>query len=119
MSKISLEAKIEFILEMIENIEKIVQRHNGIINALEDFEGQMAILMGIAQIGENMNKLDKKFLKEYNLLEDKEGAYYTRNYIVHNYDGVDLYLIEDLVINYLPILKEKLLNSKHIGLGSK
>ena len=115
MSNISLNAKIDFILEMIENIEKIVQRHNGVVNALEDFEGKMAILMAVAQIGENMHKLDDDFLKEYDLLDDKDGAYYTRNYIVHNYDGVDLYLIEDLVKDYFPEIKAKLLNYKFKG----
>ncbi len=112
MSKKSLKAKIDFIIEMIEKIEKIVQRHNSIVNALEDFEGQMVILMGVAQIGETLHKLDETFLEKYNLLEDKNGAYYTRNYIVHNYDGVDLYLIEDLVVQYLPTLKSKLLEAK-------
>ena len=119
MSKKSDEAKIEFIIEMLENIDKIVSRHNGVVNALEDFEGQMAILMAVAQVGETLNKLDNEFLKKCDLLEDKEGAYYTRNYIVHNYDGVDLYLIEDLIKNYFPILKEKLLNNKPKGLKWK
>ena len=50
MSNKSLIAKIEFILSMIDNTEKIIKRHNGIVNTLNDFEGQMAILMAIAQI---------------------------------------------------------------------
>ncbi len=44
--------KIDFILEMIENIEFIIKRHNGIYNALNDIEGQMAVFMGIFHIGE-------------------------------------------------------------------
>ena len=50
MSEKSLFAKIDFILEMIENIELIISRHKGIVETLEDFEGQMAVLMGISQI---------------------------------------------------------------------
>ena len=58
MSEKSLFAKIDFILEMIENIELIISRHKGIVETLEDFEGQMAVLMGISQIGETLKKID-------------------------------------------------------------
>jgi len=39
MSKKAQQAKIEFIIEMIENIELIISRHKGIVSSLEDFEG--------------------------------------------------------------------------------
>lgn len=108
MSKRSNKAKIAFILEMIDNIEYIVTRHQGIIAALEDIEGQMAILMGVSQIGESLQNLDDILIEKAQLSEEKKGAYYTRNYIVHEYDGVDLYLIEDIVNKHLPIIKNKL-----------
>jgi len=106
--------KIDFILEMIENIEKIVKRHEGVVNALEDFEGQMAIFMGLAQIGEILNKFDNEIIKSLELEEEKEGAYYTRNYIVHDYEGVDLIVVENIIRYHLPILKEKLLRAKNV-----
>jgi uncharacterized protein with HEPN domain len=109
MSEISINAKVKFIIEMIENIEKIVQRHNGVTQSLKDFEGQMAILMGIAQIGETLKKIDSDIIEKYNLKDDKDGAYYTRNYIVHDYEGIDLAFIENIVRNYLPNLKIKIL----------
>jgi hypothetical protein len=56
MSKQSLQAKIEFIVEMVDNIDAIAKRHGGIVKALEDFEGQMALLMGLSQIGETLKK---------------------------------------------------------------
>ena len=34
MSSQSIKAKIEFIIEMIENIEEIIKRHNGIVKNL-------------------------------------------------------------------------------------
>lgn len=108
MSENSVNAKIEFILEMIENIEKIIERHNGIVDTLNDFEGQMAILMGISQIGETLRKIPDDVIAKFDLKEDKEGAYYTRNYIVHDYEGVDLGFIESILRDYLPSLKEKL-----------
>jgi len=101
--------KAEFIIEMIERIDFIVNRHKGVVNALNDIEGQMAILMAIAQIGETLQKIDDKILEKYNLLEDKKGAYYTRNYIVHDYEGVNLGYIEKIIRDFLPELKEKML----------
>ena len=105
--------KIDFILEMIENIEKIIKRHGGVVKALEDFEGQMAIFMGISQIGEVLNKFPEDFIQKYNLTEEKIGAYYTRNYIVHDYEGVDLIIVEKILRNNIPLLKEKLLKAKN------
>ena len=109
MSKKSMQAKVEFILEMIDNIDEIVKRHHGIVKTLQDFEGQMAVLMGLSQIGETLKKLDDGLVQKYDLQEDKDGAYYTRNYIVHDYEGVDLGFIENILRVYLPALKEKLL----------
>jgi len=108
MSEKSIKAKIKFILEMIENIEKIIERHDGIVKTLEDYEGQMAILMGIAQIGETLKKLDDETVKKYDLQNDKDGAYYTRNYIIHNYEGVDFGFIENILREHLPKLKNKI-----------
>ena len=49
MSAKSQEAKAAFILEQIDRIEKIISRHGDIVKAMEDFEGEMALLMGISQ----------------------------------------------------------------------
>lgn len=105
--------KIDFILEMIDNIEKIVKRHKGVVFALEDFEGQMAILMGFAQIGETLNKIEDEYIKKLDLEEEKLGAYYTRNYIVHDYEGVDLMIVENIIRKHLPVMKNKLLKAKN------
>ena len=107
MSKQSIKAKIEFILEMVDNIKKIIQRHNGIINSLNDFEPQMAILMALAQIGETLNKIDDEVLEKFDLLNDKKGAYSVRNFIVHDYEGVNLAYVENILREYLPILEIK------------
>jgi uncharacterized protein with HEPN domain len=100
--------KAEFILEMIERIEKIVKRHGGIVNTLNDFEGEIAVLMAVAQIGETLKKIDDNILSRFDLIEDKEGAYYTRNYIVHDYEGVNLAFIERIIREYIPKLKNKM-----------
>ena len=64
--------------------------------------------MGISQIGETLKKIDDNLIEKYDLKEDKEGAYYTRNYIVHDYEGVDLGFIENILRVYLTKLKEKI-----------
>ena len=109
MSKVSISAKIEFILQMISNIETIIQRHGNITNALEDIvEAKPAILMALMQIGESLKKIDDDILKKYELLNEKKGAYSVRNFIAHDYDGVDLGLIDAIIRENLPSLKEKM-----------
>ncbi len=109
MYKRSTKAKIEFILKMISNIETIIQRHCNITNALNDsIEARPAILMSLMQIGESLKKIDDDILKKYDLLNEKKGAYSVRNFIAHDYDGVDLGLIEVILRENLPQLKEKL-----------
>jgi len=66
--------------------------------------------MAVAQIGETLKKIDDEILKKFDLLQDKEGAYYTRNYIVHDYEGVNLAYIERIIRDYLPKMKIKIIN---------
>ena len=100
--------KIEFIIERIEFIEKIVKKYKYVTIALNDeIEARPAILMHLFQIGEEINKIDKEVLKELDLLEDAKGAYNVRNFIVHSYEGINLALIEKIIKEKLPILKEK------------
>jgi len=108
MSKRSQQSKIAFIIEMIDNIAFIVDRHNGVINALEDIEGKMAILMGLTQMGETLNKLDSKMIESLEMGQNQKGAYDIRNFIVHDYEGVDLYIVEEVIRKYLPLIKKKL-----------
>ncbi len=75
---------------------------------MEDTEGQLALLMAVSQIGETLNKIEFDTIEHLGLEEARKGAYETRNFIVHDYDGVDLYLIEKVIVGYLPELKSKL-----------
>jgi len=100
--------KIEFILERIEFIENIIKRHKFVTKALlDEVEARPAILMHLSQIGEEINKIDKEILEKLELLEDAKGAYNVRNFIVHSYEGVNLALIERIIKEKFPILKEK------------
>jgi len=102
-------AKIDFIFECLDNIKIIVKRHSGIYNALNDkVEARPAILMNLMQVGEVLNKLDTKLTLKYGLSEDVKGAYNVRNFIAHDYEGVDLALVELVIRDYLPELEKKL-----------
>ncbi|MCV6606593.1 MAG: DUF86 domain-containing protein [Campylobacterales bacterium] len=108
MSKVSSHAKVLFVLKMIHNIEEIVKRHDGIVKVLEDeIEAQPALLMCLMQIGENIKKIDLEYLEKFDLLIDSKGSYDVRNFIAHDYEGVNLVYIEGIVRDRLPVLKEK------------
>ena len=109
MSNESQLAKIEFIIEMMENIDTIISRHGSISKALEDeIEARAAILMFLMQIGETLKKFDEKVINQYNLAKEIKGAYNVRNFIAHDYEGVNLVVIEDILRSKLPQLREKM-----------
>jgi len=98
-------ARLEFALQMINNIESIVKRHGSINLALEDIEGQSAILLCLLQIGEKLSKLKTPVLREEMPIKAAQSV---RNIIVHNYININLSLVEEIVSLNLPELKEKL-----------
>jgi uncharacterized protein with HEPN domain len=89
--------KLISIKKKLDDINSIIQRHNGIVKALEDLEGQPAILMLLVAIAEQVAKLQKmesKTLDHFNP-SDIKGIFAVRNFIAHDYDGVSLGIIED------------------------
>lgn len=93
----------EFVLQMIEEAEKVIQRHGSAYLALNDFEGKNAILFNLLQIGEKLNKIESE---EYKCLLPIKEAYSIRNRITHDYDGIDLIIIEEILTLEFPILKK-------------
>jgi uncharacterized protein with HEPN domain len=101
--------KIEFVLQRIDFIFQTAQKAGYVTKALEDeITFRPAILMHLSQIGEEISKIDLKILSELDLLSDAKGAYDVRNFIVHNYEGVNLALTERIIKEKLPVLKSKL-----------
>lgn len=92
----TIHARLESILAKIEDIEFIIDHHGGIVPALQDREGQPALLMLIEAIAEQVVKLEQ--LQSADRIgfkpETLRGIKATRNVIAHDYDGIDLYLIE-------------------------
>lgn len=83
-----------------------VDRFNNIYSLLNDKMGFDATLMSLLQIGETLNKLEN----DYELLDknDIKGAYDVRNFIAHDYEGVNKALVESITRMYIPKLKETL-----------
>ncbi|GGD40094.1 hypothetical protein GCM10012288_12660 [Malaciobacter pacificus] len=98
--------RIKFILEKIDDIELFINKFNSIVSLLEDKMGFDATLMCLLQIGETLNKLES----EYKNIDknDIKGAYDVRNFIAHDYEGVNKSLIEGILRHHLPKLKETL-----------
>ncbi len=104
-------SRIYSIVEKIEFIERNIAAKKGIYNALEDeVTTRPAILMLLAGIAEQFNKLNEEnisTLLSYFEDEDLKGMRDVRNFIAHEYDGVELAIIEWLLRNALPKLKNQ------------
>jgi len=95
-------SKLEFILQMIEDIEYIVAQHSGVVEALSHRISKPAILMSLLQIGEILGKMH---FENETLCEYARGAYNVRNFIAHDYEGVNMAIIENIVRTMLKPLK--------------
>jgi uncharacterized protein with HEPN domain len=98
-------ARLEFCLKMILVCKEIIERHGSIDLAIEDIEGQNAVMMCILQIGEKLSKLQSLELRS--ILPVKE-SYAVRNIIAHNYDNIDLTILSEILETDLPDLKVKI-----------
>lgn len=77
-----------------------------ITKILNDRIDKHALLMCLMQIGETLNKIDtdtNSILKEY-----QKGAYNVRNFIAHDYEGVNMAIIENIVRDLLSPLKDEI-----------
>ena len=94
--------KLDFIVEKIEDIESFQLRYKSIEDLLNDVMGYDATLMSLLQIGETLNKLrDENFAVKLPI----KGTYDVRNFIAHDYEGVNKAIIENIIREELPKLK--------------
>lgn len=72
--------------------------------------GYDATLMSLLQIGETLNKLrEEPFAEKLPI----KGTYDVRNFIAHDYEGVNKMIIEDIIRTQLPKLKQIILDIKN------
>jgi len=108
-----------YLLNILEYIGKVWKYTEETNNAEELFEinEQMnlnASLTLLSNIGENVLKLSQNLKKEYSNIEWKQIREF-RNRIVHDYVGIDLAIIYEIITNDLKTLKidiEKIINDK-------
>jgi len=101
-----------YLINILEFIGKIWKYTEGINDAEELFEKneQMnfnASLTLLANIGENISKISDK-LKYENKNIDWQEIKVFRNRIVHDYVGIDLAIVYDIIINDLGLLKQEI-----------
>jgi len=88
---------------MIEDIEYTIEENHTLKKSLTNRIGKHALLMCLMQIGESLNKIEDETLKDKLPIK---GAYDVRNFIAHDYEGVDIGLIENILRYLIPELKE-------------
>jgi uncharacterized protein with HEPN domain len=104
--------RLKTILKKIDFIENII-KEKGISSALDDEQNTRAsLMMHLTSIAEQFDKLSKD--GEFQLLaqfdkEDIRGSYDVRNYIAHDYEGINLSVIEAVIRQKIPKLKENIL----------
>lgn len=98
--------KLEYVYDLIEDIELIISRHGSAKSALADVEGRHALLMCVMQIGENLSDLNSEELKSKLPIK---AAYGMRNFIAHNYNGINLTIAKSTLEQDIPSLKHDIL----------
>lgn len=95
--------------KMIGYAQKIVAYCDGL--GYDTFSGNSmlieACVFNLSQIGELASKLDASFIQAHSNIPWKQ-LYGLRNRIVHDYEGVNLILVWEIVQNDLPDLVEML-----------
>lgn len=102
--------RVKVIEKKISFIQAIVQEKGSTIKALEDEQNTRAsILMHLTSIAEQFDKLlhngELELLSNFEK-EDIKGSYELRNFIAHDYEGIDLYIVEDVINTRLEIIKK-------------
>lgn len=101
--------RLQTIIEKIDLILEIVNESGGIVAALSDTKlKRPAILMHLVAMAEQFEKLknDAAFtiLSHFDR-EDLKGSYDIRNFIAHDYEGINLPIIEMVIREKLPHIR--------------
>lgn len=102
-----------FIEHILDNINKIESFSKNMTKdeLFKDVEKQYAIIRAIEIIGEAAKNISKDLTMKYSNIEWKE-IIGTRDKIIHNYFGVDLDIVWNIIKINIPDLKQKILKIK-------
>ncbi len=100
--------RVEVIRKKINFIRTIILENGSTIKALEDEQNSRAsIMMHLTSIAEQFDKLlhngELELLSHFDK-QDIKGSYELRDFIAHDYEGVDLYIVEDVINKRLDII---------------
>ena len=105
--------RVSLIKKKIGFIEAIVLEKGSVRIALEDEQNARAsILMHLTSISEQFDKLlhnGELDVLAYFEKQDIKGSYELRNFIAHDYEGIDLHIVEDVIVQRLPVIKNAVL----------
>lgn len=105
-------ARLQEISTRIAYILNICEKNGSISNALQDIENaQPAIVMHLIVCNQYLQKLQDDFSEEVMQIfskEDIRGLKTIRNIASHDYQGLNLAIIERVIREHLPIIKEKI-----------
>jgi uncharacterized protein with HEPN domain len=101
------------IIEAIEKIFSYIKENNSFEQFSNDMKTVDAVLMNLIIIGESVSKLSDEFKDIYNEIDWKNIKGF-RNIAVHDYFGVDLEEVWQIIENHIPKLFEY---SKSISSG--
>ena len=105
--------KLKFIEEKIDDLLLFREKFPSIVDLLNDKMGFDASLMCLLQIDETLHKLkDSVYASQLPI----KGSYDVRNFIAHDYEGVNKAIVEDIIRFHIPELK-KILNTIFEELG--
>ena len=93
------------IVVLIDKIDRTKARYNGYSDFIENDDFFDAIVLRIAMIGEEVNRLSESFV-ENNPQVPWKGIVGTRNIIVHGYFDINADMLWDIITDDLPKLKE-------------
>jgi len=101
-------SRIANIQKKIGFINDVVDEYGSVHLALEDeAKGRAAILMHLTSIAEQFDKLlhsgELEVLSHFDK-QDIKGSYDLRNFIAHDYEGIDLFIVEDVIKERLPVI---------------
>jgi len=104
--------RVKIIKTKIEYINNIIKEKGSTELALEDKQNsQAAILMHLVSIAEQFDKLlhngELEILSNFDK-QDIKGSYDLRNFIAHDYEGVDLIIVENIIKTRLPIILNRI-----------
>lgn len=102
--------RVKLIEKKIAFIENIVAQYGSVVQALEDEQNARAsILMHLTSIAEQFDKLlhnGELEILSYFEKQDIKGSYELRKFMAHDYEGVDLHMVEDVINERLGVIKQ-------------